>query len=48
MCLLYVSGLIGPGDRKSIQPIAGDFDLDAEFVSLHKEVRGDDAAEGAT
>ena len=23
MCPLYVSGLIGPGDRKSIQPMAG-------------------------
>jgi SRSO17 transposase len=22
MCPLYVSGLIGPGDRKSIQPMA--------------------------
>ena len=22
MCPLYVSGLIGPGDRKSVQPIA--------------------------
>jgi DDE superfamily endonuclease len=31
MCPLYVSGLIGPGDRKSIQPMAerlalGDYD----------------------
>jgi SRSO17 transposase len=22
MCPLYVSGLIGPGDRKSVQPMA--------------------------
>ena len=22
MCLLYIAGLIGPGDRKSVQPIA--------------------------
>ena len=27
MCPLYVSGLIGPGDRKSIQPIAERGDL---------------------
>jgi SRSO17 transposase len=31
MCPLYVSGLIGPGDRKSVQPMAawlapGDYD----------------------
>ena len=23
MCPLYVAGLIGPGDRKSVQPMAG-------------------------
>jgi len=22
MCLLYITGLIGPGDRKSVQPMA--------------------------
>ena len=37
MCPLYVSGLIGPGDRKSIQPMAerlafGEYD---QFASLH-------------
>ena len=25
MCPLYVAGLIGPGDRKSIEPMAGRF-----------------------
>src|SRR5262249_24900457 len=30
MCPLYVSGLIGPGDRKSIQPNAG-YGLSAPF-----------------
>jgi DDE superfamily endonuclease len=38
MCPLYVSGLIGPGDRKSIQPIAerlavGDYDQLHHFVA---------------
>ena len=31
MCLLYIAGLIGPGDRKSVQPMAarsGDFGYD--------------------
>jgi len=23
MCPLYIAGLIGPGDRKSVQPMAG-------------------------
>jgi SRSO17 transposase len=34
MCPLYVSGLIGPGDRKSIQPIAARFAL-GEYDQLH-------------
>ena len=38
MCPLYVAGLIGPGDRKSIQPMAerfapGDYDQLHHFVS---------------
>src|SRR5438094_2366786 len=38
MCPLYVSGLIGPGDRKSIQPMAerlalGDYDQLHHFVA---------------
>jgi SRSO17 transposase len=38
MCPLYVAGLIGPGDRKSIQPMAerfapGDYDRLHHFVS---------------
>jgi SRSO17 transposase len=38
MCPLYVSGLIGPGDRKSVQPMAerlapGDYDQLHHFVS---------------
>src|SRR5664279_1792622 len=38
MCPLYVSGLIGPGDRKSIQPMAdrlalGEYDQLHHFVS---------------
>jgi hypothetical protein len=33
MCPLYVAGLIGPGDRKSVEPMAsrsapGDYELD--------------------
>ena len=37
MCPLYVAGLIGPGDRKSIQPMAerlapGDYDQPHHFV----------------
>ena len=27
MCPLYVAGLIGPGDRKSVQPMAERLDL---------------------
>ena len=34
MCPLYVSGLIGPGERKSIQPIAERFAL-GEYDQLH-------------
>ena len=38
MCPLYVTGLIGPGDRKSIQPMAarlapGDYDQLHHFVA---------------
>ena len=38
MCPLYVSGLIGPGDRKSIQPmaerlVAGDYDQLHHFIA---------------
>src|SRR5262245_29926508 len=38
MCPLYVSGLIGPGDRKSIQPMAeclalGDYDQLQHFIA---------------
>jgi len=38
MCPLYVSGLIGPGDRKSIQPmaerlVAGDYDQFHHFIA---------------
>ena len=38
MCPLYVSGLIGPGDRKSIQPMAerlarGDYDQFHHFIA---------------
>src|SRR5262249_44194883 len=34
MCPLYVSGLIGPGDRKSIQPMAKRLVL-GEYDQLH-------------
>jgi SRSO17 transposase len=34
MCPLYVSGLIGPGDRKSIQPMAKRLAL-GEYDQLH-------------
>ena len=34
MCPLYVSGLIGPGDRKSIQPIAERLAVD-DYDQLH-------------
>src|SRR6186997_1815758 len=34
MCALYVSGLIGPGDRKSIQPMAERLAL-GEYDQLH-------------
>ena len=38
MCPLYVAGLIGPGDRKSVSPMAervapGDYDRLHHFVS---------------
>jgi hypothetical protein len=35
MCPLYVSGLIGPGDRKSVQPMAARVAL-GEYDSLHR------------
>jgi SRSO17 transposase len=34
MCPLYVSGLIGPGDRKSVQPMAKRLVL-GEYDQLH-------------
>src|SRR5438046_8063403 len=39
MCPLYVSGLIGPGDRKSIQPMEerlalGDYDQLHHFIAV--------------
>ena len=34
MCPLYVSGLIGPGDRKSIQPMARRLRLDRVLAGL--------------
>jgi SRSO17 transposase len=38
MCPLYVTGLIGPGDRKSVQPMAerlalGDYDQLHHFIA---------------
>src|SRR5260370_23226240 len=38
MCPLYVSGLIGPGDRKSVQPMAerlafGEYDQLLQFIA---------------
>src|SRR3981189_1322546 len=38
MCPLYVSGLIGPGDRKSIQPMAERLAL-GEYDQLHLHCR---------
>ena len=43
MCPLYVSGLIGPGDRKSIQPMAerlalGDYDQLHHFIAAGPEM----------
>jgi len=38
MCPLYVAGLIGPGDRKSVQPMAaraGDSATDQPFPGHH-------------
>ena len=34
MCLLYVTGLIGPGDRKSLQPMAARL-APADYDQLH-------------
>lgn len=44
MCPLYVSGLIGPGDRKSIQPMAerlalGDYDQLHHFIAAGSGMR---------
>jgi len=52
MCPLYVAGLIGPGDRKSVQPMAerlapGDYDQLHHFVAagvLGRGAIGDRAA----
>ena len=43
MCPLYVSGLIGPGDRKSVQPMAARLapgDYDPVALGLEKACRG--------
>ena len=34
MCPLYISGLIGPGDRKSVQPMAARL-TPGEYDQLH-------------
>ena len=44
MCPLYVSGLIGPGDRKSIQPMArrlgfGEYDQLHHFIAAARSVK---------
>jgi SRSO17 transposase len=39
MCPLYVSGLIGPGDRKSIQPMAERLAF-GEYDQLHHFIAG--------
>ena len=39
MCPLYVSGLIGPGDRKSVQPMAAS-EAAARPLSEVREARG--------
>src|SRR5271155_2616606 len=44
MCPLYVSGLIGPGDRKSVQPMAarlapGDYDQLHHFMLMASGTR---------
>jgi hypothetical protein len=39
MCPLYVSGLMGPGDRKSIQPMAERLAL-GEYDQLHHSIAG--------
>ena len=38
MCPLYVRGLIGPGDRKSIQPMAERLAV-GEYDQLHHSLR---------
>jgi hypothetical protein len=45
MCPLYVAGLIGPGDRKSVQPMAerlapGDYDTDRMLALLREAIEG--------
>ena len=45
MCPLYVTGLIGPGDRKSVQPMAerlapGDYDTDRSLPFFGKPSKG--------
>ena len=35
MCPAYVAGLIGPGDRKSIQPMAARCDNEVSYDRLH-------------
>ena len=45
MCPLYVAGLIGPGDRKSVEPMAsrwapGDYDLPRSFFIQSDPVLG--------
>jgi SRSO17 transposase len=39
MCPLYVSGLIGPGDRKSVQPMAERF-APNDYDQLHHFIAG--------
>ncbi|MCP2223784.1 SRSO17 transposase [Bradyrhizobium elkanii] len=53
MCPLYVAGLIGPGDRKSVQPMAerlatGNYDQLHHFIAdggLGRDAAGDRAAQ---
>ncbi len=39
MCLAYIAGLIGPGDRKSIQPMAARSDV-VPYDRLHHFIGG--------
>ena len=52
MCPLYVAGLIGPGDRKSVQPMAerlatSNYDQLHHFIAdgLGRDAAGDRAAQ---